>query len=176
MKLKGLLVLVVALMLAGTFLWAELRLDRPVAPARVAVAPAAEDLDEAVFWDEDDLAFNAAGGAPRPAGMVAKFLGLSEGQVEFDLVLYIDAVVAANKGRRENNQAIREAISSGDAVAIGSRVLANHKIGQSLAIDRQTFVGSLDEDQKRKLGAVRLASRLQRVLPAFRVLGLLPHR
>ncbi len=122
---------------------------------------------------------------PRAMEAVSAFLGLDEGQVAQwnDLVATLRGTVeplrAEQREVADELAALLEE-SAPEPAAVGALVLAGkelrEQVGEAYRVYNEAFATVLTPEQADRLGAVRRADRLQPVLPAFRLTGLLPPR
>lgn len=112
---------------------------------------------------------------------VAKFLQLRPDQVE-DLIellqLRREAVVPLLQQIADRERQIRDLLASGgDPAAVGQLVIEIHQFYELIQRAQGDFMAGfqalLEDNQRQRLEAVRLALRLQPILPAFRALHLL---
>lgn len=114
---------------------------------------------------------------------VAAFLQLTPEQLaDWDLLIE-DRELAAEPLRAamaQVQQDIDDLLSSPDPdpTEVGDLVIARHDLGAQLAEVQRTyvegFVDLLDEDQQHQYHFIRHAERAQPLIPAFRVMDLLP--
>ncbi len=148
-------------------------------------APAPEILVDEPGQDAEALPED--GVAPRltPFVRVARFLGLDETQrLEWRELLEIRhaAMLPLRQELAEDKQALAEFLANPDAdPAIGGELLREIRRTKEAmrAVHRhylEDFEALLDEEQRRKLQAMRATARLAPLLPAFRAAGLVPPR
>ncbi|MFV2071961.1 MAG: periplasmic heavy metal sensor [Thermoanaerobaculales bacterium] len=116
---------------------------------------------------------------------IVNFLQLTPDQVATWDQLLEDRQIAAEPLREAIAQVqaeIEALFASGDPdpAELGSLVIDRHDLGEDLAQVRRDYVDGfeamLDEQQAGKLGFIRRADRVQPLIPAFRLFGLLPRR
>lgn len=114
--------------------------------------------------------------------VVAVFLQLTPEQVDSLTSLLRqrhDVIVPLVQEINERQRQILEQLQSGapDPLAIGTLVIEIHQYLQEVREAQATFMGGflglLNDEQRRRYEAIRLAERLQPFLPAFRTLRLL---
>lgn len=117
-----------------------------------------------------------------PLRVVAAFLQLSEEQVESLRELLEErheTVEPLARAIAERERLIQEQLNSSapDPATIGQLVIEIHQHRQLIRQAQETFLQAftslLNEEQQRRYHALQMAERLQRFLPAFRVLRLL---
>lgn len=119
---------------------------------------------------------------PAPIRVVSTFLELTEDQVKTLIILREDLhstvapLVEANKAFTEDLKA-ELAKDVPDAAYVGELVILIH-INKSLIKEAHMFYvtefsAMLDDAQLRKYGAIKMAVRLQKFIPAFEKLGLI---
>jgi len=156
----------------------------------LAVAPAFADgiLQPRIIEPELAVTAMEAGdqGAPdfpRAERVITEFLGLDEDQVAEWQALWEareEAVAPLREQLRATEEQLRELLlgEDPDPGAVGALVLAGKALREGIAAAHQEYLMGFDAlltpEQKGKLGAVRRASRLVPILPAFGVFGLLP--
>ena len=119
---------------------------------------------------------------PAPIRIVSAFLELTEEQVNNlillreDLHTTVAPLVEANKAFTEDLKA-ELAKDTPDAAYVGELVILIHinksEIKEAHMFYVTEFSAMLNDDQMRKYGAIKMAVRLQRVIPAFEKLGLI---
>ena len=119
---------------------------------------------------------------PAPIRVVSAFLELTEEQVNNLIILREDLhttvapLIEAKKGLQED---LKAELSSDEPSAdyVGELVIEIHFLNSQIKEAHMAYIGSfeamLDDAQLRKYGAIKLAVRLQKVIPAFEKLGLL---
>jgi hypothetical protein len=136
------------------------------------------DVEHSFLFETMDAKGRPAAHAMR---QVARFLGLTEEQVASWQGLLEDRRLAAEpklEQIKDNNAALKALLNGDgpDATEVGNLVIANVGLHQDLGDIHRTYVesfqGQLDEDQLRKLNLIRRAARLQPLIPAFRMFGL----
>ncbi len=124
-----------------------------------------------------------AAAVPKPKEVVAKFLDLTADQVtQWDALLQKQAetLKPLAEQAKSNGEALRAALGqpAPDPLAVGTLVVKGKLLGEQMAAAHKDYVQGLEAllttEQKGRLGAIRMAERLQPLLPAFRLLGLLP--
>lgn len=119
---------------------------------------------------------------PAPIRVVSAFLQLTEEQVNNLIILREDLhstvapLVEANKALTEDLKA-ELAKDEPDADYVGELVIEIHfnkiQIKEAHMAYVTDFSALLDDTQMRKYGAIKMAVRLQKVIPAFEKLGLI---
>ena len=119
---------------------------------------------------------------PAPIRVVSAFLELTEDQVRNliflreDLHSTVAPLVEVKKGLTEDLKA-ELASDEPSADYVGELVIEIHFIKSQIKEAHMAYIGSfeamLNDDQLRKYGAIKLAVRLQKVIPAFEKLGLI---
>lgn len=120
---------------------------------------------------------------PRPKEIVARFLAFTQEQVtQWDALIetlqttvrpLVEQIVA-------NDRQLAELLKqpSPDPAAIGNLILANRGLREDIREAHEVYLTAfealLTAPQKEKLGFVRRAERVQPIIPAFKVLGLIP--
>jgi hypothetical protein len=130
-------------------------------------------------------AYDAAADAaalPKPKDVVVKTLALTADQVtKWDALLAaqkdaLEPLVAQLKADGEQLAALFGQVSP-DPAAIGTLILKDKRIGEQMQAVHKDYVAGFEAlltvEQKGRLGLVRAADKLQPVLPAFRLFGLL---
>ncbi len=119
---------------------------------------------------------------PAPIRVVSHFLELTEEQVQNLIFLreelkdQVQPLAEVKKGLQEDLKA--ELVSEEpSADYVGELVIEIHFIQSQIKEAYMAYVGAfetlLDDAQLRKYGAIKMAARLQRVIPAFQKLGLI---
>jgi Spy/CpxP family protein refolding chaperone len=156
-----------------------------VAPAlaQEVVTLGPSPLGELAGFDQMPAALADPATAPRPKQVVAKALALTAEQVtQWDALLaeLENALETLGEQVKANNEQLRAVLeqTSPDPAAVGTLVIKNKALREQIAAAHENYLEGfealLTAEQKTKLGAIRLANRLQRLLPAFHRLGLLP--
>lgn len=174
------LALTLALLVASAgLLQAQAPFEKP-APEMALQDPSGQDINAIqaqaqamMSMTDDELA-----GALR---VVARFLQLREDQVqELKRLLEMrrEAIRPLLEAIREREKKLRELLESGGAASdVGKLVIEIHQLYKQIAQAQKDFLSRfealLDPEQRRRLGAIHLAARLQPLLPAFRALHLL---
>ena len=119
---------------------------------------------------------------PAPIRVVSAFLELTEDQVNNLLILREDLhstvapLIEVKKGLQEDLKA-ELASDEPSADYVGELVIEIHFIKSQIKEAHMAYIGSfefmLDDAQLRKYGAIKMAVRLQKVIPAFEKLGLI---
>lgn len=121
--------------------------------------------------------------APRPKEVVTRFLALSADQVtawETLLTALETTVRPLVQQIVANDRQLAELLKqpNPDPAAIGNLILANRALREQIRGAQETYVTGfealLTQEQKDKLAFIRRAERAQPIIPAFKVLGLLP--
>lgn len=121
--------------------------------------------------------------APRPKEVVTRFLALTPEQVagwEALLTTLESTVKPLLQHIAANERQLAELLKqpNPDPAAIGNLILANRALREEIRAAQETYVTGfealLTQEQKDKLGFIRRAERAQPIIPAFKVLGLLP--
>lgn len=124
-----------------------------------------------------------AANAPRPKEVVTRFLALTPDQVtawEALLTALETTVKPLLQQIAANDRQLAELLKqpNPDPAAIGNLILANRALREQIRGAQETYVTGfealLTQEQKDKLGFIRRAERVQPIIPAFQVLGLLP--
>jgi hypothetical protein len=118
---------------------------------------------------------------PDPAAVVSQFLHLAPPQAQaFAQLLQVRQAAMAPLLQQiaVREQRIRELVAAGgDPAEIGTLMLQVHQLQQAVAGVQGQFLGGLSslltDEQRQIWEQVRLAARLQPVLPAFQALQLL---
>lgn len=136
------------------------------------------DIPRGVTQLAQEGMFDCDGG---PVAVVARFLHLSPDQVQAFTQLLRQrqetiGPLLVEIARREER--IRELIATGGSPAeIGILVIQIHRLRQQVEAAQAQFLAAfgslLDEEQRRRWEQVRMAARLQPVLPAFQALQML---
>ena len=119
---------------------------------------------------------------PAPIRVVSAFLELTEEQVNNLIILREDLhttvapLIEAKKGLQED---LKAELSSDEPSAdyVGELVIEIHFFKSQIKEAHMAYIGSfeamLEDAQLRKYGAIKLAVRLQKIIPAFEKLGLI---
>jgi len=150
--------------------------------ARVSYAPVDIEVPDSLA----DLA-RTKGTAPEHAQrIIVEFLELSEVQVDA-WELLIEESRADSDPRQQRAEEIQAELEilfetgDPDPAVVGELVIERRAIGEELVMIHRHYVDEfehaiLTEDQHRQYHLVRAADRVQPLLPAFRVMGLLHRR
>lgn len=120
---------------------------------------------------------------PRPKEVVARFLALTVDQVTQweTLLTALETTVkplALQIVANDAQLATLLKLPTPDPAAIGNLILANRALREQIRGAHETYVTAfealLTQEQKDKLAFIRRAERAQPIIPAFKVLGLLP--
>ena len=119
---------------------------------------------------------------PAPFRAVARFLDLSPGQLQALLQLRQETEPTLADARRQVGelQGRLERLHGEEAGAeeLGNLLLRLHEARQQVGYVHRSFVESfrktLGEEQRRRLHSVFQAAEMQRILPVFKQVGLLP--
>lgn len=120
---------------------------------------------------------------PDPAGVVARVLELSDGQITswVDLLHAREAAVRPLAEQAQaQQQAIAQALAGGNAdpLTVGKAVMAldalQKQIGAANAQSVHQFEELLTPDQLQRLNGIRGAAQVCPIVPAFQATGLLP--
>jgi len=122
-------------------------------------------------------------GAPRPTEVVTRFLQLSADQVNQWNVLLATREATVEPLQQQIRGAERQLAEllkgeSPDPAAVGQLVIDVKELREQIGVAHQAYVQGfealLTPEQKERLEFVRKAARVEPILPAFRVVGLLP--
>lgn len=158
-----------------------LGLSLPLLAQEIGSDPVFPPPERAVVADSQQ----DAAAVPKPKEVVAKFLELTADQVtQWDALLQkqLDAVKPLAEQVKANGEALRTLLEqpTPDPAAVGALVIKNKQLGDQIGTLHKEYVQGfealLTTEQTTRLNSVRLANRLQPVLPAFHALGLLPRR
>jgi Spy/CpxP family protein refolding chaperone len=164
-----------------------LALAAPVAAQQRSQAKPVGDLSLEFLFEQDALESAVAKGTePEHARRtIIKYLGLTEDQIAAWDELLETARAEAGPIRdliRANNEELKALLDAGDPdpAAVGDLVIANVDLHRQLGDIHRSYVegfhGLLDEQQMGRLNLVRRAARVQPVIPAFRLFGLIGPR
>ena len=119
---------------------------------------------------------------PAPIRVVSAFLDLTEEQVNNLIILReilhgeVQPLAEAKKALQEDLKA-ELALEEPSADYVGELVIGIHLFKSQIKEAHMAYVGAfeamLDERQLQKYGAIKMAVRLQRIIPAFEKLGLI---
>ncbi len=119
---------------------------------------------------------------PAPIRVVSAFLELTEEQVKTLIILReeLHSEVQPRAASKKDLQAdLKEELASEEpsAVYVGDLVIEIHFLKSQIKEAHMAYVGAfeamLDDAQLRKYRAIKLAVRLQKIIPAFEKLGLI---
>ncbi|MCU0291186.1 MAG: periplasmic heavy metal sensor [Thermoanaerobaculaceae bacterium] len=164
--------------------------------AVLTIALAAGAYAQVPGLDENDLVMQIQPGRPnetpngpggpqavRPKEVVTRFLALTPEQVTaWDTLLTALETTVKPLAQQivANDRALAELLKqpNPDPAAIGTLILANRALREQIRGAQDTYVTAfealLTQEQKDKLAFIRRAERAQPIIPAFKVLGLLP--
>lgn len=161
----------------------------------LAVVVAAGAWAQAPGFEESELALSilplneiaaAPGEAPalpRPKEVVARFLSFTPEQVaQWDALLETLQATVRPLAQQiaANDRQLADLLKqpSPDPAAIGNLILANRGLREQIRQAHQVYLTAfealLTAPQKEKLAFIRRAERVQPIIPAFKVLGLIP--